>query len=63
MALAKAYGAIGINVSKRQEVDDALKTAMESKDTPVVINFEIDKDEKVFPIVPPGAPISELIEE
>lgn len=63
VALAKAYGAIGINVSKRQEVDDALKTAMESKDTPVVINFEIDKDEKVFPIVPPGAPISELIEE
>jgi len=29
----------------------------------VVINFEIDKDEMVFPIVPPGAPLSELIEE
>mgnify|MGYP003807204509 CR=1 FL=1 len=63
VALAKAYGAIGMNVTKPEEVDDALKEALASKDTPVVINFEIDKDEKVFPIVPPGAAIDELIEE
>ncbi|WP_265445608.1 biosynthetic-type acetolactate synthase large subunit [Acetivibrio straminisolvens] len=62
-ALAEAYGAIGINVTAKEEVDEALKRALASKDTPVVINFEIDRDEKVFPIVPPGAPISELIEE
>ncbi|KNY29140.1 biosynthetic-type acetolactate synthase large subunit [Pseudobacteroides cellulosolvens] len=63
VALAEAFGAIGINVTKPEEVDDALKRALESKDRPVVINFEIDRDDKVFPIVPPGAPISELIEE
>lgn len=63
VALAKAFGAIGINVTKPEEVDDAIKMALESKDTPVVINFEIDSDDKVFPIVPPGAPINELIEE
>lgn len=63
IGLAKAYGAIGINVTKPEEVDKALKEALASKDTPVVINFEIDKDDKVFPIVPPGAAIDELIEE
>ena len=63
VALAEAFGAIGINVSKPEEVDDAIKRALASKDRPVLINFEIDRDDKVFPIVPPGAPISELIEE
>ena len=63
VALAEAFGAIGINVTKPEEVDAALKKALASKDRPVLINFEIDRDDKVFPIVPPGAAISELIEE
>lgn len=63
VALAEAFGAKGINVTKREEVDAAILSALASTDVPVLINFEIDKDEKVFPIVPPGAPIDELIEE
>ncbi len=63
VALAEAFGAIGINVTKPEEVDEALKKALASKDRPVLINFEIDRDDKVFPIVPPGAAIDELIEE
>jgi acetolactate synthase-1/2/3 large subunit len=63
VALAKAFGAIGINVTRPEEVDNAVEAALASKDTPVLINFEIDRDDKVFPIVPPGAPINELIEE
>jgi acetolactate synthase-1/2/3 large subunit len=63
VALAEAFGAVGINVTKPEEVDDAILRALDSKDRPVLINFEIDKDDKVFPIVPPGAPINELIEE
>ncbi len=62
-ALAEAYGAAGINVTKPSEVDAALKEAFALKDKPALINFVIDKDEKVFPIVPPGAPIGQLIEE
>ncbi len=61
--LAEAFGATGIDVYKPEEVDDAIKRGLESKDKPVLINFEIDRDDKVFPIVPPGAPIDELIEE
>lgn len=63
VALAEAFGAVGINVTRPDEVDDAFRRALASKDRPVLINFEIDRDEKVFPIVPPGAPIDELIEE
>ncbi|MGE4283263.1 MAG: biosynthetic-type acetolactate synthase large subunit [Clostridia bacterium] len=60
--LAEAYGARGIHVTSNEQVVDAIKEALAS-DIPVVINCEIDRDEKVFPIVPPGAAISELIEE
>ena len=63
VALAEAFGAIGINVTSSDEVDAAFEKALASKDRPVLINFEIDRDEKVFPIVPPGAPIDELIME
>jgi acetolactate synthase I/II/III large subunit len=63
VALAEAYGAIGIRVTTREEVDAAFIKALSSKDVPVVINFEIDRDDKVFPLVPPGAAISELIDE
>lgn len=63
VALAEAFGAVGIHVTKPEEVDDAINKALQSKDVPVLINFEIDRNEKVYPIVPPGAPISELIEE
>jgi acetolactate synthase-1/2/3 large subunit len=63
IALAEAFGAMGIRVTKPEEVDVAFEKALASTDRPVVIDFVIDKDEKVFPIVPPGAPIDELIEE
>lgn len=63
VALAEAFGAVGINVTRPEEVDEALKRALASKNRPVLINFEIDRDDKVFPIVPPGAAIDELIEE
>ncbi len=60
--LAEAYGARGINVISNEELEGALAEALAS-DGPVVLNCEIDRDEKVFPIVPPGAPIDELILE
>lgn len=63
VALAKAFGAEAMKVTKPEEVDAAVQTALSSVGKPVLIHFEIDRDDKVFPIVPPGAPISELIEE
>jgi len=62
VALAKAYGADAIKVTSPDQVDAAIKLALEAKDAPLLIDFLIDKDEKVLPIVPPGASIEEIID-
>ena len=62
VALAKAYKAGALNVVKKEEVDAALTEAITAR-KPYVINFEISKDENVFPMVPPGAGIDELFSE
>jgi len=59
--LAEAYGAIGIRVTKPEEVQPAVEKALDSADCPVVIDFIIDIDERVLPIVPPGKGIDQLI--
>ncbi|NLG88195.1 MAG: biosynthetic-type acetolactate synthase large subunit [Clostridiaceae bacterium] len=59
--LADAYGAVGIRVEKPEQVQPALEKALSSDDRPVVIDFIIDIDEMVLPIVPPGKGIDELI--
>lgn len=59
-SLADAFGVKAINITKKEEVEDVLKKAIETKG-PVIVNCVIDKDEKVFPMVAPGAPIDELI--
>lgn len=62
VALAKAYNAEAFNVTKKEEVDDVLKKAVELN-RPVIINFEIGNDESVFPMVAPGAGIDDLLME
>lgn len=58
--LAEAYKALAINVTKADEVDDAIKKAIDSNRT-CVINFEIDLDEKVFPMIPAGKAVDSMI--
>ncbi|MCL2356073.1 MAG: biosynthetic-type acetolactate synthase large subunit [Defluviitaleaceae bacterium] len=60
--LAEAYGATAFNVTKPVEVDDAINKAL-ALGTPCVINCEISDDERVFPMVPPGAGIDEYVLE
>jgi len=59
--LAEAYGGVGIRVEKPEQVEDAIKAALSYTDRPIVIDFIIDIDERVLPIVPPGKGIDELI--
>ncbi len=59
--LAEAYGALGIEVTKPGEVRDAIKEALAS-DKPVVIDFKVTPEENVFPMVPAGAAINEVID-
>ncbi len=60
--LAEAMGATGFRVTKKEELADTIRKAIELK-KPVVIDCIIDEDDKVFPMVAPGAPISEAFSE
>lgn len=55
--LAEAMGATGYRVTTREEFKKALELAIASK-TPVLIDCIIDCDDKVWPMVAPGAAIS-----
>ena len=60
--VAEALGCTAIRVTKKSEVVPALKKALKSK-TPVLIDCIIEEDDKVFPMVPAGASISEAFDE
>ncbi len=58
--IAQAYGIDGIRVESRDEVSSALKTAINTPG-PFMLDFRIEREENVFPIVPPGAANNEMI--
>ena len=60
--LAEAMGAEGVRASTREEFKEAFAKALKSGH-PVVIDCQIDSDDKVWPMVAPGAPISEAFDE
>ncbi|GAA4297525.1 biosynthetic-type acetolactate synthase large subunit [Anaerocolumna aminovalerica] len=60
--VAEAMGAKAYRITKKEEVEVVLKEAL-SLNTPVVIECHIESDDKVWPMVAPGAPIEEVITE
>ena len=60
--LAEAMGAQGVRVISRQELEESLDLAL-TKQTPFLIDCIIDCDDKVWPMVAPGAAISEAFDE
>lgn len=60
--VAEAMGAKAIRVTKKEEVDDAIQTALAAGE-PILIEVVIDHDDKVWPMVAPGAPIEESFDE
>ena len=60
--VAEGLGCMAIRVTKKSEVAPALKKALKSK-VPVLIDCIIEEDDKVFPMVPAGASISEAFDE
>ncbi|MEO0293850.1 MAG: biosynthetic-type acetolactate synthase large subunit [candidate division WOR-3 bacterium] len=58
--LAEAYGATGIRIYKNEEVKGAIKKALEIEG-PVIIDCIIDSEENVFPMVPAGASLRQMI--
>ena len=59
--LAESYGHVGMDIEKPADVEGALKDAFAMKDRLVFMNFITDQKENVFPMVPGGKGISEMI--
>jgi acetolactate synthase-1/2/3 large subunit len=59
--LAEAYGALGLRARKKSEVKDVIKEAVKSE-CPTVIDFVVEREENVSPMVPAGAAINEIMD-
>jgi acetolactate synthase-1/2/3 large subunit len=59
--LAEAYGAVGLRAETPDDVDAVLDKALSVTDQSVVIDFRVDPEEMVFPMVPAGASNDEII--
>ena len=60
--LAEAMGAVGITVKTKEEFSEAFSKAL-TMGRPVLLDCQIDCDDKVWPMVAPGAPLSETFSE
>jgi len=58
--LAEAYGAVGYEIEDEKEVDKVLKKAF-SNGKPTFIDVHVDPEECVYPMVPAGAPLNEMV--
>ena len=60
--LAEAYGMLGIRVTEKNQVVPAIEQANET-DGPVILDFMVQDEENVYPMIPSGQSVKELIEE
>lgn len=59
--LAESYGAVGIRVEKKEDIEPAFRAALENKHRPTIIEFMIDPEDLVYPMIKPGGTLEELI--
>ncbi|MBW1915444.1 MAG: biosynthetic-type acetolactate synthase large subunit [Deltaproteobacteria bacterium] len=58
--LAEAYGAVGLRASKPEEVEAVIKKGLDTKG-PVIMEFVVEREEGVYPMVPAGASITDML--
>ena len=61
MKLADSYGAKGIHITKKEDIEPAFREAMKSTKTPYILEFDIDPEDLVYPMVKPGGTLVDLI--
>ncbi len=59
--LAEAYGGVGLRVDTLEELDDALEKAFAAQESFVFLDIAVAKEENVFPMVPAGAALNEMV--
>jgi acetolactate synthase-1/2/3 large subunit len=58
--LAEAFGAVGMRVTQDDEVDDAMRTAIETEG-PVVLDVHVRREENCYPMIPAGAAARDMV--
>jgi len=58
--LAEAYGAVGLRATRPEEVEPVLRKGLSTPDL-VIMDFLVEREECVYPMVPAGAPITEML--
>jgi acetolactate synthase-1/2/3 large subunit len=58
--LAEAYGAVGLRAVRPDEVEPVLREGLFNNKT-VIMDFQVEREEKVYPMVPAGAPITDML--
>jgi len=58
--LAEAYGAVGLRATRPEDVEPVIRKALSLRE-PVIMDFIVEQEECVSPMVPAGAPISNMI--
>ena len=58
--LAEAYGAVGLRATRPEEVESVLREGLSERRT-VIMEFRVEREENVYPMVPAGAPITEML--
>jgi acetolactate synthase I/II/III large subunit len=61
--VAEAYGALGLTVKRPADIRKVLERALENRTGPTVINAECIKTENVFPMIPAGAALEDMLTE
>ncbi len=60
VALARAYGAVGLRAEKKSEVEPVIKEALATKNV-VIMDFKVAREEGVYPMVPAGKATTEML--
>ena len=61
MKLAESYGAKGIRVFQSEEIKEAFEEARKNTKTPTLIEFIMDPEELVYPMIKPGGTLEEML--
>ncbi len=59
--VAEAFGCYGLRCDKRENVDATIKEAYKFKDAPVMIDFRVALEENVYPMIPAGGALAEIV--
>ena len=60
--LAEAYGGTGVRVTKKSEVEKAVRWAKTITDRPCVLDFIVKEEENVYPMIPAGRSFEEILD-